>query len=71
MGVRAEPELGRAVLHGEVAQRDVGDEVVRVQRVVKGRVLVRGLSLAVCVGEGVVGCQPVPDGAVAEVACRL
>ena len=68
-GVRAQPELGRAVLRGEVDERHVGDEVVGVARVREGRVLVRGLAEARGVGDGGVGCEPVPDGLVAEVAC--
>lgn len=60
-GVRAEPELGRAVLGREVAQRHVGDEVVRALRVVEGRVLVFVLSQPGGVGQCCVGREPVPN----------
>lgn len=36
MCVRTEPELGRAVLDGEVAEWDVGDEEVRILGMVEG-----------------------------------
>lgn len=68
--MRAEPELGRAVLGGEVAQGDVGDEVVRAVRVVEVGVFVLGLAEAGCVGYGGVGGEPVPDGGLAEISGR-
>lgn len=60
--VGPEPELGGAVVCGEVAEGYVGDEVVGAQRVVEGRVLVYGLAEARGVRRGGVGCEPVPDG---------
>lgn len=66
--VRAQPELGRAVGDGEVAEGDVGDEVVGVFGVVKGRVLVHSLAEARGVGDGGVGRQPVPHRGFAKVS---
>lgn len=67
-GVRAEPELGRAVFGAEVAQGHVGDDVVGALRVVEHGVLVLALAHPGGVGQGRVGCEPVPDGRLAEVA---
>lgn len=69
--MRAKSELGGAVLDAEVAERDVGDDEVGEQGVVKVAVLVHGLAHATRVGEGRVSCEPVPHGAVAEIACGV
>lgn len=66
--VRAQPELGGAVFYGKVAQGNIGDKVVRVLGVVKGRVFMYILPEAGGVGYGGVGGQPVPDGFLAKVA---
>lgn len=65
--VGPEPELGRAVLHCEVAEGNVGDEVVGALGVVEGRVLVLGLAHARRVGHRRVGREPVPDGLGAQI----
>lgn len=59
--MRPEPELSRSILDAEVAQRDIGDEVIGEQWMVKAAVLVCWLPLPPCIGEGGVGSQPVPD----------
>lgn len=71
VGVRPEPELGRAVLNGKVAQRDVGDEKVREQGVRVAAVLVYGLADSARVCQRYIGCQPVPDGLVPKVTIDL
>lgn len=66
--VRPEPELGGSILDIKVAQRDICDEIIRVERVVEAAVLVDWLTLTTRASEGVVGCQPVPHGTMAEIA---
>lgn len=66
--VRAQPELGGTVDDADVAQGHVGDEVVGVPGVVKGRVFVDGLPKARGAGDGRIGGKPVPDGLLAEVS---
>lgn len=61
MSMRPEPELSRSILDAEIAQRDVGDEVIWEQWMIEAAVLVCWLPLPSCVGEGRVGSQPVPD----------
>lgn len=66
--VRSQPEFGGTILNCEIAQRDVGDEVVRAFRMVIGGVFVLCLSHSGCVCHRCVGCQPVPDGLLPEKA---
>lgn len=65
---RTEPKLCGTIDNVKVAEGDVGDEVVRAGRVVKGGIFVFCLAQAWGVGDGGVGCEPVPNGFWAEIS---
>lgn len=71
VGVRAEPELCGAVLDTEVTERDIGDKVVWVKRMIEVTIFVDGLAHAAGSREGVVGRQPIEDGAFTQVSAHF
>lgn len=64
----AEPEFGRSVFDAGGAEGYVCDEVIGILWVDKGIVFVDCLAHSSCIGEGGIGCQPIPDWFVAKIS---